>query len=128
MINMDIDHLTQTVIGYAIEVHKQLGSGLLESSYEACLMYELHQAGIKVERQLTLPIRYKNLEIESGYRLDLFIPDKLVIELKSVDKLLPIHSAQILTYMKLSKVNTGLLINFNALKLIDGVKRFNLNL
>ena len=128
MINMDIDHLTQTVIGDAIEVHKQLGSGLLESSYEACLMYELHQAGIKVERQLTLPIRYKNLEIESGYRLDLFIPDKLVIELKSVDKLLPIHSAQILTYMKLSKVNTGLLINFNALQLIDGIKRFNLNL
>ncbi|MFY8327013.1 GxxExxY protein [Pseudoalteromonas sp. ZZD1] len=124
---MDTDHLTQKVIGCAIEVHKQLGPGLLESSYESCLLYELEQSGLIVEAQVSLPIHYKGLEIEAGYRLDLLIPGKLIIELKSVDKLLPVHSAQILTYMKLSKIDAGLLINFNTTKLIDGVKRLNLS-
>ena len=124
---MDTDHLTQKVIGCAIEVHKQLGPGLLESSYESCLLYELEQSGLIVEAQVSLPIHYKGLEIEAGYRLDLLIPGKLIIELKSVDKLLPVHSAQTLTYMKLSKIDAGLLINFNTTKLIDGVKRLNLS-
>jgi len=124
---MDTDHLTQKVIGCAIEVHKQLGPGLLESSYESCLLYELEQSGLIVETQVSLPIHYKGLEIEAGYRLDLLIPGKLIIELKSVDKLLPVHSAQTLTYMKLSKIDAGLLINFNTTKLIDGVKRLNLS-
>jgi len=126
-ISMDTDHLTQKVIGCAIEVHKQLGPGLLESSYESCLLYELEQSGLIVETQVSLPIHYKGLEIEAGYRLDLLIPGKLIIELKSVDKLLPVHSAQTLTYMKLSKIDAGLLINFNTTKLIDGVKRLNLS-
>ena len=124
---MDTNHLTQKVIGCAIEVHKQLGPGLLESSYESCLLYELEQSDFIVEAQVSLPIHYKGLEIEAGYRLDLLILGKLIIELKSVDKLLPVHSAQTLTYMKLSKINAGLLINFNTTKLIDGVKRLNLS-
>ncbi|WP_394193716.1 GxxExxY protein [Pseudoalteromonas atlantica] len=124
---MDTDLLTQKVIGCAIEVHKQLGPGLLESTYESCLLYELGQIGLKVKTQVPLPICHKSLEIEAGYRLDLLISDKLIIELKSVDKLLPIHSAQILTYMKLTQINAGLLINFNTTKLINGIKRLNLN-
>jgi GxxExxY protein len=124
---MDTDILTKKVIGCAIEVHKQLGPGLLESSYEKCLMFELHQAGIVSESQVELPISYKGMHIDAGYRLDLLISHELVIELKSVDKLLPIHSAQLLTYMKLAKVNAGLLINFNTTKLINGIKRLNLN-
>ena len=123
---MDIDELTKIVIGCAIEVHKTLGPGLLESSYESCLMYELCQAGLNVKNQVELPIIYKEQYIATGYKLDILLSNELIIELKAVDKLQPIHSAQLITYMKLSNINTGLLINFNTLKLVDSIKRFNL--
>ena len=120
------DLITKQVIGCAIEVHKNLGPGLLESSYESCLMYELQNAGLLAHNQVLLPINYKNKTIDAGYRLDILIPDKLIIELKSVDKLLPIHSAQLITYLKLSGIKTGLLINFNQVKLLDGLKRISI--
>ena len=123
---MDIDELTKIVIGCAIEVHKTLGPGLLGSSYESCLIYELCQAGLNVKNQVELPIIYKEQYIATGYKLDILLSNELIIELKAVDKLQPIHSAQLITYMKLSNINTGLLINFNTLKLVDGIKRFNL--
>ena len=123
---MEMD-LTGKVIGCAIEVHKQLGPGLLESTYEKCLMHELTLNNIKAHSQVVLPICYKNIDIEAGYRLDILLPNKLVIELKSVDKIIPVYSAQLLTYMKLTDIDKGLLINFNVKKLADGVRRFNLS-
>ena len=120
---METDFLTQQVIACAIEVHQQLGPGLLESSYESCLMYELRQAGLKAKSQVLLPINYKGLKIDAGYRLDILLPGQLIVELKAVDRLAPIHAAQVITYLKLSKIKTGLIINFNVRKLIDGVKR-----
>ncbi|MBB1303749.1 GxxExxY protein [Pseudoalteromonas sp. SR41-8] len=122
---MTTDIITQKVIGCAIEVHRQLGPGLLESSYENCLIYELQQIGIKAVSQIELPISYKGMEIDAGYRLDILIPDLLIIELKAIDKLAPIHSAQLITYLKLSGIKTGLLINFNVTKLVDGIKRIS---
>ncbi|TMO02888.1 GxxExxY protein [Pseudoalteromonas sp. S327] len=116
------DLVTQTVIGCAIEVHKTLGPGLLESSYESCLLYELQEAGLLPLNQVALPISYKSINIDAGYRLDILIPDKLIIELKAVDKLQPIHSAQLITYLKLTGIKTGLLINFNQVRLLDGLK------
>ncbi|MEH6595058.1 MAG: GxxExxY protein [Colwellia polaris] len=123
---MEMD-FTGKVIGCAIEVHKQLGPGLLESTYEKCLMYELYLNGITAQSQVILPICYKNIDIEAGYRLDILLPNKLVIELKSVDKIIPVYSAQLSTYMKLTDIDKGLLINFNVKKLADGVRRFNLS-
>jgi GxxExxY protein len=123
---MDIDRLTQSIIGLAIEVHRTLGPGLLESSYEACLVYELLGHGIAAQQQSILPINYKGNKIENGYRVDILIPTKLIIELKAVDKILPIHIAQTLTYMKLSHIQTGLIINFNASRLTNGIKRLKL--
>ena len=123
---MDTDFVTQKVIGCAIEVHKTLGPGLLESSYESCLAYELLNAGLPVERQKLLPIIYKGNKIDAGYRLDILIPNKLIIELKAVDNILPIHTAQLITYLKLSGINTGLLINFNVQKLTTGLKRISI--
>jgi len=120
---METDFLTQQVIACAIEVHQQLGPGLLESSYESCLMYELRQAGLKAKSQVLLPINYKGLKIDAGYRLDILLPGQLIVELKAVDRLAPIHAAQVITYLKLSKIKTGLIINFNVRKLTDGVKR-----
>ncbi|KAA8601434.1 hypothetical protein F0Z19_1161 [Vibrio cyclitrophicus] len=122
---MDINKLTHAVIGCAMEVHKTLGPGLLESTYEACLIYELSELGLTSKSQHDLPVYYKDTHINAGYRLDILLPNKLIIELKSVEKLLPIHSAQLITYMKLANVSAGLLINFNTIKLIDGIKRFN---
>ncbi|MBQ4834239.1 GxxExxY protein [Pseudoalteromonas sp. MMG010] len=122
-----MDALTHKVIGCAIEVHSQLGPGLLESTYESCLIFELKQQGLLVKSQVILPIHYKGHSIDAGYRLDILLPKTLIIELKSVEKLLPIHSAQLLTYMKLADIQTGLLINFNVSKLVNGVKRFNLS-
>ena len=119
------DLVTKTVIGCAIEVHKTLGPGLLESSYENCLLYELQQAGLLPMNQVTLPISYKSISIDAGYRLDILIPETLIIELKAVDKLLPIHSAQLITYLKLTGIKTGLLINFNQVRLLDGLKRIS---
>ena len=123
---MEIDLLTQKVIGCAIEVHRTLGPGLLESSYEQCLMYELNQAGLIAKNQVLLPIAYKSVVIDAGYRLDILLPEKLIIELKAVDKLLPIHTAQLITYLKLSDIKTGLLINFNVSKLTNGINRVSI--
>lgn len=123
---METDLLTQRVIGCAIEVHRTLGPGLLESSYEQCLMYELKQAGLIAKSQVLLPIVYKSVVIDAGYRLDILLPGKLILELKAVENLLPIHTAQLITYLKLSNIKTGLLINFNVPKLTDGIKRVSI--
>ncbi|MCH7695395.1 MAG: GxxExxY protein [Proteobacteria bacterium] len=117
------DPITEVVIGCAIEVHRELGPGLLESAYEECLAYELKVQGLDIKRQIELPIKYKSVELKCGYRMDILIPDKLVIELKTVEKLLPIHQSQILTYLRLSGVKTGLLINFYTTLLKNGIKR-----
>jgi len=116
--------LTGEVIGAAIEVHKQLSPGLLESAYEECLCRELELRGKLYERQKPLPLVYKGLKLDCGYRIDLLVEGGLVIEIKSVDALAPIHEAQLLTYMKLGKAKVGLLINFNIPVLKDGIKRF----
>jgi GxxExxY protein len=116
--------LTHAVIGMAIEVHRELGPGLLESAYEECLAYELHQSSLKFIRQNPVPITYKGLELDCGYRIDLLIEDELVIELKSVEDLLPVFDAQLLTYMKLAGKRLGLLINFNVPMVKMGIKRF----
>ena len=121
---MEFDELSGKVIGCAIEFHKRLGPGLLESSYERCLSYELLCAGIQHETQKELPIDYKSTKLDCGYRVDLFVYNKLIVELKAVEKLFPIHKAQILTYMKLADVKTGLLLNFNVVRFKDGIKRF----
>ena len=115
--------LTGTIIGAAIEVHRELGPGLLESAYEQCLAHELHLRGVPHQRQLEMPVDYKGIRIDCGYRIDLLVDYKVVIELKSVEKLLPIHNAQLLTYMKLSKMQVGLLMNFNVPVLKDGIER-----
>lgn len=122
----DINILTNKVLGLAFSVHSELGARLLESTYEACLFYELTQNGIKVERQKKLPIFYKDIPLNEEYRIDLLIEDRLIIELKSVENLQPIHSAQILTYLKLSHIKYGLLLNFNVSHLKYGIKRFAL--
>ncbi len=122
---MEINEITKNIIGAAIEVHRTLGPGLLESTYEACLFYELEQMGLYVERQVELPIKYKNVSLETGYRIDLIVENEVIVELKSVKELLPVHTAQIITYMKISNKSKGLLMNFNEAKLIDGVKRIS---
>ena len=121
--NMTINNLTRSIIGSAIEVHKELGPGLLESTYEACLFYELKQKGFFVEKQKILPVKYKEIELEVGYRIDLLVENQVLVELKSVKEILPIHSAQLLSYLKISNLQIGLLFNFNETKLVGGVKR-----
>ncbi|MBN2419949.1 MAG: GxxExxY protein [Deltaproteobacteria bacterium] len=121
---MKYEKITEPVIQAAIEVHKNLGPGLLESVYEQCLAYELTQKGINFKLQYGLPVEYKGVKLDCGYRIDVLIEDHLILELKSVDRILPIHEAQILTYMKLANVKVGLLINFNVLRVKDGIKRF----
>jgi GxxExxY protein len=121
---MEFDDLSKRLIGCAIEVHKALGPGLLESAYEQCLAHELTLTGLIFEIQKPLPIQYKGIKLDCGYRLDFVIENQLVVELKSVQQLQKIHEAQILTYMKLAELNTGLLINFNELRLKNGIKRF----
>jgi|TARA_B100000700_G_C14880064_1_gene777637 GxxExxY protein len=120
---MEMDIITRKVIACAIEVHKQLGPGLLESTYESCLVYELLQVGFSPLNQVELPISYKSVCLDAGYRLDILLPKSLIIELKVVEKLLPIHTAQLITYLKLTDIKTGLLINFNVTRLVDGIKR-----
>jgi len=122
---MEINEITKNIIGAAIEVHRTLGPGLLESTYEACLFYEIEQIGLYVERQVELPIKYKNVRLEAGYRIDLIVENEVIVELKSVKELLPVHTAQIITYMKIANKSKGLLMNFNVAKLIDGVKRIS---
>ena len=118
-----INRITEEVISAAIEVHRNLGPGLLESAYEACLAYELRDCGLVVEQQKPLPIFYRNVDAEVGYRLDLLVADAVVVELKSVERLEPIHQAQVLSYLKLSGYKVGLLINFNVRLLKHGIKR-----
>src|SRR5271169_2799446 len=119
----DSDPLTKRIIGFAIEVHRQLGPGLLESAYEECLCFELTQAAIAFRRQVPLPVIYKSVRLDCGYRMDIVIEDKVIVELKTVERLMPVHEAQMLTYLKLSGIRTGLLLNFNSAVLKDGMRR-----
>lgn len=123
---MEINTLTDKIIGSAIEVHKALGPGLLESAYEECLFYELINKGLFVERQIPVPVIYKEIKLECGYRIDLLVEGMVIIELKAVDMFHPVHEAQILTYMKFSNKSLGLLINFNVTLLKNGLKRYKL--
>jgi GxxExxY protein len=120
------DLLTERIIGFAIEVHRQLGPGLLESAYEECLCYELKDHAIPFRRQVPLPVVYKGVRLDCGYRLDVLVHDQVIVELKTVERLMPIHEAQMLTYLKLSGVRTGLLLNFNSAVLKDGLRRIML--
>jgi len=122
------DLLSREIIAAAIEVHRELGPGLLESSYEECLCHELHRRELPFDRQKALPVCYKDIELECGYRLDLVVDDLVILELKAVENILPIHTARLLTYLKLSKRKLGLLINFNAPQLRQGIKRLVNNL
>lgn len=117
------NELSSTAIGAAINVHKALGPGLLESAYEECLYYELRKIGLSVEKQKPLPLVYENVKLECGYRVDLLVENKLIIEVKAVEALNDVHLAQVLTYLKLSQCKLGLLINFNVVLLKDGIKR-----
>lgn len=118
--------LTQKILKCAYDVHSALGPGLLERVYEECLFYELEENGLSVTRQEEMPIEYKGIEIEAGYRIDLLVEDKIVLELKAVAELHPIHTAQLFTYLKLSKCKIGYLINFNVKSLKDGIKRYSM--
>ena len=120
---MDINSLSSKVIGAAIEVHKTLGPGLLESAYEECLCHELGFRGISFERQKPLPVEYKGKKLDCGYRLDIIVENRIILELKSCEKIEPVHKAQLLTYLKLSGLNLGLLLNFNVPLVRDGIVR-----
>jgi GxxExxY protein len=118
-----LDLITRRIIGAAIEVHKGLGPGLLESAYEICLAFELRQLGFKVEQQLPLPVVYKDVKLDCSYRLDLVVEDSVILEIKAVQELAPIHDAQLLSYLRLSGKSVGLIINFHVRVLKDGLKR-----
>jgi len=117
------DPRTAPIIGAAIELHRALGPGLLESAYEECLCHELHLRGLAFQRQVDLPVPYKGLKLDCGYKMDVVVEDEVVLELKSIEKMLPVHEAQFLTYMKLSGKRVGLLINFNVPLLTQGIIR-----
>ena len=120
---MELNELSGKIIGSAIKVHQTLGPGLLESTYEMCLVHKLKKAGLKVEAQVLLPIFYDGIQLDAGYRIDVLVEDTIILELKSVESLLPIHEAQMLTYLRLAKKKLGLLINFNVRLLKNGIKR-----
>ena len=120
---MDLNQLSSRIIGAAIEVHKTLGPGLLESTYEECLCHELVLKGLKYDRQVNLPVHYKDKKLDCGYRVDVIVERSVILELKAVDAILPIHKAQLLTYLKLSNIQLGLLLNFNIPLMRDGVHR-----
>lgn len=126
--NMDINTLSGQIIGAAIEVHKVIGPGLLESAYEECLCHELNHRGVSIERQKALPVSYKGVRLDCGYRLDVVVESAIILELKSCQKIEPIHKAQLLTYLKLSGLNLGLLLNFNVPMMRDGIVRIANNL
>ena len=125
---MQINDLTNQIIGAAIAVHRELGPGLLESAYEACLAFELAKRGLRVEQQKPLPVHYQGVDLDCGYRIDLLVEERVIVELKAVERLEPIHNAQLLSYLKLSGLRLGLLINFNVLVLKNGIKRIALGL
>ena len=120
---MELNEISGQIIDAAIRVHSALGPGLLESAYEACLMFELSRRGLRVQQQLPLPVKYEGLLLEVGYRIDLLVEDKVIVEIKTVSKLARIHQAQLLSYLKMSNRRLGLLLNFHELHLKDGIKR-----
>lgn len=121
---MNDGYITENIIGCAIQVHKALGPGLLESTYEECLHYELLLSGMNIQRQVPIPVVYKEVEMKCGFRADLIVEDQVIIEVKAVDKIADIHKAQLMTYLKLSEIRVGLLINFNVPLLKDGIVRW----
>jgi len=123
---MKDDEITERVIGAAIEVHRTLGPGLLESAYEICLCHELQLQGLKFERQVHLPVVYKGVKLDASYRIDIIVEGRIILELKAVDSILPIHTAQLLSYLKLTNLQKGLILNFKAEILIKGLKRVSL--
>ena len=123
----DEDRISELVIGSAIDMHRSLGPGLLESVYEECLSHELSLRHVLFERQKSVPVRYKGVNLDCGFRMDLLVAEILVVELKAIDKLLPIHTAQVLTCLRLSHCKVGLILNFNAIPLTAGIKRVVLN-
>lgn len=123
---MDENFITEKIIGLAIDVHRYLGPGLLESAYEECLCYEFKNHGLNYKRQVELPLIYKEIKLKCGYRIDLIIEDLIIVEIKTVENILPIHEAQLLTYLKLTNKKLGLLLNFNVPVLKDGIKRLKL--
>ena len=125
---MTENEIGEIVLGCAIKVHTALGPGLLESTYEVCLAYELSKAGVKAERQIALPVIYDEVRLDAGYRLDLLVEDIVIVELKVIEKLLPIHTAQLLSYLKISKRKLGYLLNFNVPQMRQGIKRVVNNL
>jgi GxxExxY protein len=122
---MELNEVSATIVDAAMKVHMRLGPGLLESAYEACLLNEneLHKRGLRVRKQVELPVVYEKITIDVGYRIDLLVEEEVIVELKVVEKVLPIHEAQLLSYLKLSGKKLGLLINFNVTRLKDGIKR-----
>jgi GxxExxY protein len=118
-----LDRVTEAIIGAAIEVHKHLGPGLMESAYEECLCYELSHLGLGFRRQVSAPVPYKGLKLDCGYKIDILVEDEVILELKSVEHLLPLHTSQLITYLKLADKRVGLLINFNEVILTKGLKR-----
>ena len=123
---MQSNELTHKIIGCALKVHTALGPGLLESAYKECLYHELVESGLRVEKEKALPLIYKEVKLECGYRIDLFVENEIILEIKSVEALNEIHLAQVLTYMKIAKRKTGLLLNFNVMHLKEGIKRLAL--
>lgn len=121
---MEFSDLSNRVIGCAIEVHRELGPGLLESTYEQCLAHEMNLAGIEFKLQHSLPVDFKGIRLDCGYRVDVLVEDEIILELKSVDELKRIHEAQLLTYMKLAGIKQGFLINFNVRRLKEGLRSF----
>ncbi|MCZ2460725.1 MAG: GxxExxY protein [Chitinophagales bacterium] len=119
----EINHITEQILKCAFKVHSELGPGLLESAYEECLYYELKQSGLFVEKQKALPLVYHEVRLDAGYRIDLLVENKVVIEIKAVEAFTDVHTAQLLTYLKLSKCKIGLLLNFNVASLKNGIKR-----
>jgi GxxExxY protein len=124
---MGLNKITDRIIGCAIEVHRNLGPGLLESSYEECLAYEMKQQGLIFERQKEMPVVYKGVYLPCGYRLDLLVENAVVVEIKAIATVLPVHEAQVITYLKLSKCDLGLIMNFNVRTMKEGIKRVVLN-
>ena len=120
---MEVNKITEAIIGAAMAVHHELGPGLLESTYEVCLAFELGERGLSIERQKALPVTYRGVQLDCGYRIDLLVEKLVIVELKTVEKLEPIHDAQLLSYLKLSGVTVGLLLNFNVKILRDGIRR-----
>jgi GxxExxY protein len=120
---MELNEITDKIIGCAIKVHNALGPGLIESAYEVCLAHEINKQGLGVQTQVALPVIYDNIKLDAGYRLDLLVEQRVVLELKAVERLIPIHEAQLLSYLKLNRLPLGLLINFNVRLLRDGIRR-----